>query len=799
MCLSKPVAITDSSGNSSGWYKQPVSKVDSINDNKRIYPKAVYNDALDVIKSCGFPFAGEHPHPDSFLGNDGQVHFKTTVKNAAVVFRNAYIDQDNTVWAEYKTLDTIMGKQVQSLINSGIHIGFSNRMAGKTYRKLVDDREIDVATSLKIYSWDIVLNPAEKTTFTKPVPLTDCIKYTLTDLEENMTDTKIESTNVYEKLIDEVDKLPYSSKLKQSILKRGEKLTAEDDIAPFIKAEKDLIDQVVIHTKLNSLGYKSENSDSRAYTIYTNENIQQTSLIDNIMAEMDRELSKKDPNYRVDNALRKANQSILNDVLGQLERSNSSTYRHFMQSLKDEQDNISIKDGVAITPAMSGSGEFAQSASISLAILKQAFNDIKFLQLCLVEGFAGSTYKMPVEFQSSDIFNEDMFSVGEFDGVPTESIQTFMLEFGAEWLKRGFIVSKEAEKELLTGPLNYNLIASNAANIAGRFSRIIDAKISTEMIARSDEYQCVKVYNEIPNASEIIEVVEGVNCVSGTNAEFLVKLRCGKSSLTSPMPSVVRPRLNQWLDTQGRLQKGITNAIIVHNDDGDELIQGVWNSRKSKIVPFSGQTVAHYAVDFEDASIYFAQGVISPSEKPIIAEYSYATNIAYFNLSVPAEYRGFEARYYNKLLELVDRQQALMGSAPRYVMPDFLIGSMSAMVYFRQAELFYKHASPDGTSLLAGELYFGRRNGIDLAAHNSPWVAGDSRILLGKRNSTRVGIGSEFSLEGPFQHIDPITHKYTSAKEWISTQQIAVNTPLVIDKEANQYQAPYRTIKYYYS
>ena len=117
------------------------------------------------------------------------------------------------------------------------------------------------------------------------------------------------------------------------------------------------------------------------------------------------------------------------------------------------------------------------------------------------------------------------------------------------------------------------------------------------------------------------------------------------------------------------------------------------------------------------------------------------------------------------------------------------------MTMLKQAELFYQKASPNGTTL-GGEGYFAKRNGIDLAEHNIPWAAGDSRILLGKRNAVRVGMGSPYELEGPHPHIAE-NGQYTSAKMYFATQQIAINTPLVIDESGLQYHPPFRTIKFY--
>jgi hypothetical protein len=99
ICFANAVPITDGQGRPSGWYKQIVSKVDSLNGNNRLYPRPVYGSALEDLKKAGFPYAGEHPHPPHYKGKDGRVQFKSSVPNQAVRFRNAEIDSHGNVWA----------------------------------------------------------------------------------------------------------------------------------------------------------------------------------------------------------------------------------------------------------------------------------------------------------------------------------------------------------------------------------------------------------------------------------------------------------------------------------------------------------------------------------------------------------------------------------------------------------------------------------------------------------------------------------------------------------------------------
>ena len=824
-------ALLDEQGQKSGWYKQIVAKVDNINGNDRLYPKQVYQDALEELKKEGFPYAGEHPHPKPYRGADGKIYFTTSIPHSAVKFRDAYIDEQNNVWAEYKPLDTEMGRQVKTFLDNGLPIGFSNRMRGSSKREKRNGKTVQIAKKLKLYTWDVVLNPAEKSALQLPIVLDETEEETMNffdmslqelenwkeqnkNAEQNeltlcdsvialkkqaeqaeqkmqaMTaeaEAKKQKEQAQHFLLDEVEKLNYTKNVKEAILKKGAVLSEKEDIKNFLKQEKEFLDALEIENKLKELGMTKEEGKTKAIVTEGKE----YSIIDSMMEEMDKVLQKKDNSFCMDKELRKANNAIVDSVLKSMERKKDKDTKAFLDALQKEK-SVFLDE---TAPAIASTGAFAQSANISLAILKQAWQDIQFLQLCMVEGFSGSTYKMPVEFQSHDLYSEEDFAVGELDSIPTENVQTFLLEFGAQWLKKGFIVTKEAQKELLSGPMRYDVIAANAASIANRFQRVIDRMISTEMLARADEYGAKQVTEEAVAASEVEELTEGETIPEGSNAAWKVNLLCGNPSPLSAVcvAPIVRPRKTVWLDQHGRKQEDFINPIVVESSSGKVLTDGIWIRSKGMILDKQGKE-ADYAIDFENACIYFKKEAMSKTALPKIS-YSYATNFVSFNLAIPKALESYPARYYNGLLELIDTQKAYMGSAPRYVTPDFCMGSLNAMTMLKQAELFYQKASPNGTSL-GGEGYFAKRNGIDLAEHNIPWAAGDSRILLGKRNAVRVGMGSPYELEGPHPHIAE-DGQYTSAKMYFATQQIAINTPLVIDESGLQYHPPFRTIKFY--
>ena len=625
--IEKAEAILDAQGQKSGWYKQIVARVDFLNGNNRVYPKQVYQDALEKLKEEGFPYAGEHPHPKSYRGKDGNIYFNTSIPHSAVKFRDAYIDEQNNVWAEYMPLDTEMGRQVKTFLDNGLPIGFSNRMRGSSKREKRNGKTVQIAKKLKLYTWDVVLNPAEKSALQLPIVLDDIeeenmnfFDMSLKELEKWKEQNKsaeeseimlcdsvialkkqteeakkqmqaitdeIEAKKQKEKaqqyLFDEVEKLNYTKNVKEAILKKGEHIDNKENATNFLKREKAFIDELEIGKKLKELGITKEEGKTKAIVTQGKE----YSILDGIMEEMDKELQKKDNSFFVDKALRKANNAIVDSVLKSMERKKDKETKAFLDALEKEK-SVYLDE---TTPAIASTGAFAQSANISLAILKQAWQDIQFLQLCMVEGFSGSTYKMPVEFQSHDLYSEEDFAIGELDSIPTENIQTFLLEFGAQWLKKGFIVTKEAQKELLSGPMRYDVIAANAASIANRFQRVIDRMISTEMLARADEYGAKEVKEETVVVSEVEELTEGENIPEGSNAKWKVNLLCGNASSLSAVcvAPIVRPRKTVWLDQYGRKQEDFINGITVENSSGKTLTEGIFIRSKGFIADKQGK------------------------------------------------------------------------------------------------------------------------------------------------------------------------------------------------------------------
>ena len=370
-------------------------------------------DALEKLKEEGFPYAGEHPHPKPYRGKDGNIYFNTSIPHSAVKFRDAYIDEQNNVWAEYMPLDTEMGRQVKTFLDNGLPIGFSNRMRGRSKREKRNGKTVQIAKKLKLYTWDVVLNPAEKSALQLPIVLDDIEEENMNFFDMNLKELEkwkeqnkeaeeseimlcdsvialkkqteeakkqmqaitdeIEAKKQKEKaqqyLFDEIEKWNYAKNVKDAVLKKGEHIDSKESVTDFLKREKAFIDELEIGKKLKELGITKEEGKTKAIVTQGKE----YSILDGIMEEMDKELQKKDNSFFVDKALRKANNAIVDSVLKSMERKKDKETKAFLDALEKEK-SVYLDE---TAPAIASTGEFAQSANISLAILKQAWQDIQ--------------------------------------------------------------------------------------------------------------------------------------------------------------------------------------------------------------------------------------------------------------------------------------------------------------------------------------------------------------------------------------------------------------------------------------
>jgi len=929
VCTSRPIAILDDVGGNSGWYKSPVSRVNVINGNARMYPIDIYQPALDSLKKAGFPIPGENPHPKAVKAVTGKISFDSILDNQACVFREAYIDSaTGIVYGEWKPLDSPKGRILKAIADEGKAVGFSNRMLGSSVKTMIDSQQVEVSTKLYLHVWDPVMNPAESNALDIPTPLTDaqltaimdseavedsliigdmtcptcsialeprdgdndgdidfyeCTKckgvfvadmslssttYASADLrlvnpgnyerydlarqyiatrqmtaaagmtdsqnKGGMTEMPFKPEELMEALKDpavraafaavaaetakpaldalEVQKAAAQASLQAATAKAEVKTFLDEKITTLkgkmdekgIQAITDAVTKAEPITKeqagtvfdailsvmsdstagrlLAGVGFNGTSTGEGGHTRVevTNEPKPWMPIVDQITKAFDEygETFGRIP----DQSLRKQNRKMVDKIMGRYEGVVG------VKALADSVQGFeNLSDAVSVTTA-----ELLNQPTIITAVLIQAFQDVESLQFMMADVFGGTEWRIPVEtFTSAAAVNSatgllDLL-VGEGVGIPESSISLSWLPFQPSWRRNAVSLTTDVVEALRSGPAKYEAIARAIYHIGADKGRKLDDAAYYEMLLTADEYAPKVVTNEITPANLITAGAVG------TNVEFVGSLTlAGTATATAGTNPLVRPRTKMILQNNGQSAATVVNPFVVKVNGGTALVMGYLDASGNV-----AGTNAVYAVDWENGKVYYTEGAgLDPeASTPVLPTVSYSgvKNYDRWSTVVP---EGVKAEdYYNTLLQQFSRSVALMGSSPRFKKPNIAIMSLNAATYIENAQLFYKLAQPEGTKLITTSNYFGERSNVNLAKINAPWVAGDGRMLLTQKGSTRYGVQTPYAIEGPYPKYDT-NGLIIDAKLWYGKENSVLCTPQTTDVNGNVINPVSRTLKF---
>jgi hypothetical protein len=136
-----------------------LQKADTLNQNGRIYPKAVLDREVRnyqkfIIENRAL---GELDHPDSSVVN---------LKNVSHIVREAYMDNQGTVIGSIEVLSkTPSGAILAGLVESGVKLGISSRGVGSTRKQ---GEYYVVQDDFQLICWDMVSEPSTPGAFMIP-------------------------------------------------------------------------------------------------------------------------------------------------------------------------------------------------------------------------------------------------------------------------------------------------------------------------------------------------------------------------------------------------------------------------------------------------------------------------------------------------------------------------------------------------------------------------------------------------------------------------------------------------------
>lgn len=128
-----------------------LQRADTLNANGRVYPKHIlerevrnYQKLVEERRATG-----ELDHADDPVVN---------LQNVSHVITNIWMDEEGTVFGEVEVLDLMpQGKNLRSLIESGIKVGISSRALGSVEHSHEGDI---VQDDLHFICWDFVSEPS---------------------------------------------------------------------------------------------------------------------------------------------------------------------------------------------------------------------------------------------------------------------------------------------------------------------------------------------------------------------------------------------------------------------------------------------------------------------------------------------------------------------------------------------------------------------------------------------------------------------------------------------------------------
>lgn len=134
-----------------------VARADYPNQNKRVYPKSIMEESLDLIKPLveSKRFVGELDH---------QNQPRIALDRIALYIPRIQMNEEGIVTADIYPTSTPCGDILKGLMNDGIKIGFSTRATGsvKPYKGTLGEGLLEVNKGMRLISIDAVMNPSVK-------------------------------------------------------------------------------------------------------------------------------------------------------------------------------------------------------------------------------------------------------------------------------------------------------------------------------------------------------------------------------------------------------------------------------------------------------------------------------------------------------------------------------------------------------------------------------------------------------------------------------------------------------------
>lgn len=379
-------------------------------------------------------------------------------------------------------------------------------------------------------------------------------------------------------------------------------------------------------------------------------------------------------------------------------------------------------------------------------VIREALHDMSVLQLVATNTDPGAQGVTQVPYEERKAFSGRKDGlVFERGGIPKAGVIQKMDMAYINAMKIAFNVSNEMMHFTRVSGVNWDAWGRHVATCSRILREIVVQRLANEMLRMSDSFGAVPISSE-----NIASQLDGANTV-----------------LKTAVFPVVRP--HQVYDLQGNPVGSTTNPIVISFGGTEiEAFDGTGAQASGTYYVLTNPNLGY--IQFVDQT----GEVVAPNESTATISYSQSTNVAMFDIDLPAETK-LEA-HLNGLLRKLGNRKALMKD-DRYESPNFLLMSNTLNDVCTNADQFVVSLKRDGSDTGSmGDLE--RVKGLPAFSTNAPGIdLGDERILMGQTGTTGYTVAKAFAIGEMQEGRDPATGELNGTKEAYGEEYNAIHTP----------------------
>ncbi|MFZ5986384.1 MAG: DUF6582 domain-containing protein [Bacillota bacterium] len=739
-----------------------VQKADVLNENNRVYPKAVLEPEVkrlnELAKLGGVVMCATHPsnRNNNFSGQDVVAKI-----NEISINENGIVSIPSLTF-----VGTQAGKDYIALAKAGVLLETSQRAMGSSTTKKLNGKPVEFVESLQISGWDLfpagqvsVKDPDNRVVLVETKNNKEVIRMEITqdELNTQIQEAVSKATEGFKSQLNEVETLKSEREKERQInenKKSVEELLGKEETkwSRFNEAQQSII--------LKDLDYSGSIDE-----VKTRLNEKMT-FVDTVIAQQ--KLSDKGfltgkgtTHIEVTNnplpgaeRIKKLNEAT-RDILSMGEvtpRKPASHIQFYIDAVLQKFDREYGRELLNEADTM-GAANLPTTYEYARVVIEQAFQNIVAFNLSDL-GIMGASPEIIFLEKWSEKPTADLNSlkVGQGGTIAKAALALSPFTMYAETLKLAVALYEEALVAAISAQ-NYPLEARAIASLANDFRRRVDLYLFNLMIAKADTF----FTGTVTTAETLAQV--------GTTKKWY-SINGGCNYYQNPTnPTAIANRHNGWVKNEFiKVFNSTTNLastsiqlVGTHSSSTLQKVEVIDSSAPSKTLVFGfkqsdgsvrvtegdlSSALADYYVLYADGAIVIADSPVTAGlTAPYKAKYTYTKNTRVWTLTPPS---GVTFEDHLKTLhQLTAEAKVLIGN--RYYEPNFLALSLTANGMISNSKLYTNAGGNVANTLEAG----GRPSRwAGLPISESP-VIPDNKMIIGVKGAIVVRNLKPYYIKGP--------------------------------------------------